>query len=97
MNKCSLVDTRKNLMAAAALAEAGIDFVPMPVTSVEEKNELATKAAVTLIEMLEEVEWTEEDQNEVDEYNESFGLKDDKPVPVCKHCGGGICQNRCAD
>ncbi len=38
MEKCSPVEMRKNLMAVDELKRAGIDFVPIPVSSAAHKQ-----------------------------------------------------------
>ncbi|PAU73306.1 DUF1382 family protein [Vreelandella alkaliphila] len=44
MNKASPVELRKALLVAKAYADAGIQFVPMPVFSEEEKSNLIKEA-----------------------------------------------------
>ncbi len=40
MNRCSPVDMRNNLEVVQILKDIGIDFVPVPVSSKEQKAEL---------------------------------------------------------
>ena len=44
MNKASPVELRKALLVAKAYADVGIQFVPMPVFSEEEKSNLIKEA-----------------------------------------------------
>ncbi len=44
MNKCSPVEMRKSLEAVELYKTVGIDFVPMPVKSLEHKIELVKQA-----------------------------------------------------
>lgn len=43
MNKCSPVEMRKNLQAVDMYRNAGIDFVPIPVSSLNCKNNLLSQ------------------------------------------------------
>ena len=53
MNKCSPVEMRKNLKAVDLMANHGIDFVVMPVTSPENKLELIKQAQQALETLFE--------------------------------------------
>ncbi|EHU0373369.1 DUF1382 family protein [Vibrio cholerae] len=44
MHKCDAVTMRRNLALVEALRQAGVDFVPMPVLSLEDKAHLAKEA-----------------------------------------------------
>lgn len=50
-SKCSAVKSRENLIVSNALAKAGVDFVPVIVTSKQHKAELI-KALQEAIELL---------------------------------------------
>jgi len=56
MNKASPVDLRKSMMAAEALMQVGIMFVPMPVANPEEAEVVAWQAEQRLQQMFEQAE-----------------------------------------
>lgn len=58
MEKCSPVETRKNLESARALSSIGVDFVCIPVSSIAGKNELIAQGNDALESILSEVEGT---------------------------------------
>lgn len=53
MNRASPVELRKALQCADVLAKSGIDFVPIPVVSPEQKAEL-TEMLHKLMDQIEE-------------------------------------------
>jgi hypothetical protein len=56
MNKCSPVETRKNMMAAELFARTGIDFVPIPAFNEAHKKELIEKMKEIMTELENENE-----------------------------------------
>ena len=52
MNRAKPTDLRKSMEAATALMKAGIDFVPIPVLSLEDQQSLTGQ----MIERLEQLE-----------------------------------------
>ncbi len=59
MNRASPVDLRKSLEAAHMLASIGIRFVPIPVATEEEFQELSVELSRTLEQMAVEAEKSE--------------------------------------
>ena len=56
MNRASAVDLRKALDAAQQMVQAGILFVPMPVSSREEQSKRIDEADARLEQMAVEIE-----------------------------------------
>lgn len=54
MKRASPTELRKGLTVAQVYATAGIDFVPMPVLSLEHKEELIAKGNQIMQQMIDE-------------------------------------------
>jgi hypothetical protein len=81
MFKCSPVDARKNLEAAQAMAEAGIDFVAVPVVSMVDKPELhnIVQNRFTLM-----AAWAEKEKDGLS--NAKYKKLNDTIMSVAEHC-----------
>jgi hypothetical protein len=56
IKKCSPATTRKNLDAAKSLASIGVDFVPVPVSALTNKDELISLFCKAMDSLQKEVE-----------------------------------------
>ena len=56
MERCSLVEMRKNLEAVEVYKRFGIDFVPIPVRDQDHKNELISLVNEVMEELVKEAE-----------------------------------------